>query len=68
MRSRGGTAYAGVDGEALELDTPLEFLIHPGGLRLLVPPGNIGAAQERATGNVTLNRLWQIARGTQAAA
>ncbi len=35
VRSRGGTASAGVDGEALELDTPLDFRIHAGGLRLL---------------------------------
>jgi diacylglycerol kinase family enzyme len=68
VRSRSGTAYVGVDGEALEMDTPLDFRIHPGGLRLLVPPGNIAAAHERATGKVTLNRLWQIARGTETAA
>ena len=63
VRSRSGTAYAGVDGEALELETPMDFRIHPLGLRLLVPPDNIEAAHERATGDVTLNRLWQIARG-----
>ncbi len=34
VRSRSGKAYAGIDGEALELDTPLEFRIHPLGLRL----------------------------------
>lgn len=66
VRSRSGRAYAGVDGEALRLTTPLEFRIHQRGLRLLVPPGNIDAAHERATGNVTLNRLWQIARGAPA--
>ena len=31
VRSRSGKAYAGIDGEALELDTPLEFRIHPAG-------------------------------------
>ena len=31
VRSRSGKAYAGIDGEALELDTPLEFRIHPRG-------------------------------------
>ena len=61
VRSQGGTAYAGVDGEALELTTPMRFRIHPGGLRLLVPPGNIEAAHRRATGTVTLKRLWRIA-------
>ena len=29
VRSRSGTAFAGVDGEALELRTPLHFEIHP---------------------------------------
>lgn len=37
VRSHGGQAYAGIDGEALQLPTPLEFRIHPGGLTLLVP-------------------------------
>ena len=31
VRSRSGTAFAGVDGEALELPTPLRFRIHPRG-------------------------------------
>ena len=37
VRSRSGKAFAGVDGEALEMETPMDFTIHPGGLRLLVP-------------------------------
>ncbi len=37
VRSRSGSAFAGVDGEALDMPTPLVFTIHPGGLRLLVP-------------------------------
>ena len=40
IRSRSGTANAGVDGEALTLDTPLDFEIHPKGLSVLVPPEN----------------------------
>ena len=31
IRSRSGTAYAGVDGEALELETPMTFRSHPQG-------------------------------------
>ncbi len=65
VRSRSGTASTGVDGEALELETPLNFRIHAGALRLLVPPENIEAAYERATGSVTLNRLWNVARGNR---
>ena len=47
VRSRSGTAFAGVDGEALELPTPLRFHIHPRGLTLLVPQGNLEAAERR---------------------
>ncbi len=50
IRSRSGTAFAGIDGEALELATPLRFRIHPGGLTLLVPEGQRrgGRAPQRA--------------------
>ncbi len=37
VRARSGVIYAGVDGEALELQAPLEFAIHARGLRMLVP-------------------------------
>jgi diacylglycerol kinase family enzyme len=63
VRSRSGTAFAGIDGEALELPTPLEFRIHRRGLRLLVPEGNLTAAERRAARNVSLGALWAIARG-----
>ena len=63
VRSRSGRAYAGVDGEALELDTPLEFRIHPRGLRLLVPQGNLTAAERRQARNVSISDLVAIARG-----
>jgi diacylglycerol kinase family enzyme len=63
VRSRSGKAYAGVDGEALELDTPLEFKIHPRGLRLLVPEGNLVAAERRRARDVSFGDLMSIARG-----
>ncbi len=47
VRSRSGTAQAGIDGEALELPTPLHFRIHHRGLALLVPMGNLEAAGRR---------------------
>ena len=47
VRSRSGDAFAGVDGEALDLPTPLRFEIHPGGLTLLVPAGNVETAERR---------------------
>jgi diacylglycerol kinase family enzyme len=63
VRSRSGKAYAGVDGEALELPTPLEFTIHPRGLRLLVPKENLTAAERRRARNVSVGDLVAIARG-----
>ena len=63
VRSRSGTAYAGVDGEALELATPLRFQIHRLGLRLLVPAGNLEAARRRQARDVRVRDLVQLARG-----
>jgi diacylglycerol kinase family enzyme len=63
VRSRSGKAYAGIDGEALELDTPLEFRIHPRGLRLLVREGNLTAADKRRARDVAVGDLWALARG-----
>ena len=63
VRSRSGKAYAGIDGEALELDTPLQFRIHPKGLRLLVPEGNLTAAEQRRARDISARDLVDIARG-----
>jgi diacylglycerol kinase family enzyme len=63
VRSRSGKVFAGVDGEALEFDTPLEFRIHPRGLRLLVPEGNLTAAERRSSRDVSVRDLVAIARG-----
>ena len=63
VRSKSGKAYAGIDGEALELDTPLEFRIHPRGLRLLVPRGNLTAAEQRRARDISARDLFDIARG-----
>lgn len=63
VRSRSGKAYAGVDGEALELDTPLEFTIHPRGLRLLVTGDNLLAAERRRSRDVSVGDLVSLARG-----
>lgn len=63
VRSRSGRAYAGVDGEALELATPLEFRIHPRGLRLLVGKGSLSAAERRRARDVSARDLVTIVRG-----
>ncbi|MFN8034723.1 MAG: diacylglycerol kinase family protein [Acidimicrobiia bacterium] len=63
VRSRSGTAFAGIDGEALELPAPLRCAIHPLGLRLLVPRGNMEAAERRAARDVHLRTLLALAAG-----
>ena len=63
VRSRSGMAFVGVDGEALEMKTPMEFRIFPRGLRLLVPEGNLEAAKRRRARNVSLRELLDVARG-----
>ena len=65
IRSRSGTAYAGVDGEALELTTPMTFRTHPKGLRMLVPEGNDEIALKRQSRRVRLHDLVLLAKGTQ---
>jgi diacylglycerol kinase family enzyme len=64
VRSRSGKANAGIDGEALELDTPLRFRIHPRGLLMLVPEGNLDAAVRREARDVHVRDLFRIAAGS----
>ena len=63
VRSRSGSAFAGVDGEALDLPTPLRFSIHPRGMRVLVPKSNLEVAARRNARNVSLGALFAVARG-----
>lgn len=63
IRSRSGSVLAGVDGEALELPTPLVFRAHPLGLRMLVPEGNLELAEARKARDVKLRDLVAVARG-----
>ena len=63
IRSRGGRADAGIDGEAVQLDTPLVFRSHPKGLRLLVPAGNRAVAARRQARDVHVRTLVQVAAG-----
>ncbi len=64
VRSRSGTAYAGIDGEALELSTPLRFRLHPRRLRLLVPEGNPEVALRRQARDVWVRDLIHLATGS----
>jgi diacylglycerol kinase family enzyme len=68
VRSRSGKAYAGVDGEALELDTPLVFRTHPRALRMLVPEDVLVASERRRARGVSLGALVDVARGRRPAA
>ncbi len=65
VRSRSGDAFAGVDGEALHLTTPLRFEIHPRGLTLLVPAANVATAERRSARDVAIGDLATIAAGHQ---
>jgi diacylglycerol kinase family enzyme len=66
VRSRSGKAFAGIDGEALELETPLVFRSHPLGLRLLVPEGNMERAIRRQARDARVRDLLALARGQPA--
>lgn len=63
VRSRSGAAYMGVDGEALEADTPLRFESHPLGLRMYVPEGNLDEVERRRARDLRIADLMEIARG-----
>jgi diacylglycerol kinase family enzyme len=62
VHSHSGYAYAGIDGEALELATPLRFASHPLGLTLLVPSDNIEIAAARGAREIHLRELISVVR------
>lgn len=61
--SHSGTAFAGVDGEALELPTPLDFKIHPGGLRIRLPLDSEERLARRRSRDVSMRDLLRVAAG-----
>jgi hypothetical protein len=63
VRSHSGSAFAGVDGEALDLPTPLEFRSHPAGLRVRVPASSAERLSRRHARNVGLKDLLRVATG-----
>ncbi|MGI9584591.1 MAG: diacylglycerol/lipid kinase family protein [Acidimicrobiia bacterium] len=63
VRSRSGTAYMGVDGEALEAETPLRFESHPLGLWMYVPVGNLEIAEKRRARDVSVTDLFAVVMG-----
>ena len=64
MRSRSGEAFAGVDGEPVQLATPLRFQIHPGGLTMLVPRETSKPLSDVARG-VRVGDLVDVALGRE---
>ncbi len=65
VRSRSGTAFAGIDGEALELETPLRFRIHPLALRLYVPEGNLEVVERRRARSLGVRDVASVALGRE---
>ena len=65
VHSRSGRAYLGVDGEALDAETPLRFRIHPLGLRILVPQGNLEIAERRRSRDIQFAHLAAVAMGRE---
>ena len=65
VQSRSGVAFAGVDGEPVQLATPLRFQIHPGGLTMLVPRGNVDAARRRSARDARVGDLVDVALGRE---
>lgn len=65
VRSHTGRAFVGIDGESLELDTPLRFRIHHRGLRIRVPEDTLEAAARRSVRGLDLRDLLAVARGAR---
>ena len=65
VRARSGIAYAGIDGEALEMQTPLKFTIEPSALRLFVPDGNLELVEQRRARNLRVRDVAQVALGRE---
>lgn len=63
VRSRSGTIFVGVDGEALELPAPLRFRIHAEGLRIRVPIDSRQRLERREARNVSVAALLRVASG-----
>jgi diacylglycerol kinase family enzyme len=63
VRSRSGKAFAGIDGEALELETPLEFRTHSRALRMLVPADVLVEAERRRARGFSPGALLAVALG-----
>jgi diacylglycerol kinase family enzyme len=63
VRSHGGTAFCGVDGEALQLETPLRFAIHPLGLTMLVPLDRAHGPKPTSRRALDIRSLLDVAGG-----
>lgn len=63
VRTRSGAVWAGIDGESVQLPTPLEFAIHPRGLRLLVPRASVRQAELRRSRGLNIGAIVSIALG-----
>ena len=65
VRSQSDVVLAGIDGEPVELATPLRFETHPGRLVMLVPRGNVEAAQRRSERDARVRDLVDVTLGRE---
>ncbi|MEN8235388.1 MAG: diacylglycerol kinase family protein [Actinomycetota bacterium] len=65
VRSKSGTVFMGVDGEALDAPTPLRFSIRPQGLRMFVPEGNLEVVEARRARDLHLVDVVAVALGRE---
>lgn len=63
VTSRAGSAFAGIDGEALNLPTPLVFESRPGALRMRVPADSLHRLRKRMARTISLRDLVDVALG-----
>ena len=57
--------WVGLDGEAVEISTPVSFRVEPLALRVLVPHGNLRQAEARRSRDVSVGKLLRVARGVE---
>ena len=63
VTSHSGRAFAGIDGEALDLETPLRFESRPSGLRIRVPQDSYDRLRKRQGRTLGVKDLLRVALG-----
>jgi diacylglycerol kinase family enzyme len=63
VTSRSGHAFTGIDGEALDLETPLTFESRPSALRIRVPHDSFDRLRKRQGRTLGVKDLLRVALG-----